>query len=84
MVLADSFSKDLKEKLLTFLNQNLDIKTYKNISPIKIESGVSVESTESSAYRVDVLMENDTENSKEAQPPEKGETSERNRSNRGN
>ena len=74
--LADSFSKDLKEKLLTFLNQNLDIKTYKNISPIKIESGVSVSTNDANSYRVDVQMENDTENSKEAQPPEKGETPE--------
>jgi hypothetical protein len=73
VVLADSFSKDLKDKLLTFLNQNLDTKTYKNISPIQIEPGISVESGELSDYRVDVQMENDTENSTEAQPPEKGE-----------
>jgi hypothetical protein len=76
VALADSFSQEVKEKLLTFLNQNLDAKTYKNISPIKVEAGKSVSSTESSAYRVDVLMENDTENSTEAQPPEKGETPE--------
>lgn len=67
--LADSFSKDLKEKLESFLQQNLDTKTFKNIS-FKVEGGTSVESTESSAYRVDVLMENDTENSKEAEPKE--------------
>jgi hypothetical protein len=72
--LADSFSKDLKEKLLTFLQQNLDVKTFKNISPIKIESGVSVSTNDANSYRVDVQMENDTENSTEAQPPEKGET----------
>ena len=76
VALADSFSQEVKEKLLTFLNQNLDTKTYKNISPIKVEAGKSVASTETSAYRVDVLMENDTENSTEAQPPEKGETPE--------
>ena len=76
VTLADSFSKDLKDKLLTFLNQNLDTKTYKNISPIKIEGGTSVESSKSKDYRVDVLMENDTENSTEALPPEKGETPE--------
>jgi hypothetical protein len=74
ITLADSFSKDLKDKLLTFLNQNLDTKTYKNISPIQIQPGISVESSELSDYRVDVQMENDTENSTEAQPPEKGET----------
>jgi hypothetical protein len=71
--LADSLSKDLKDKLESFLQQNLDTKTFKNIS-FKIDPGKSVESQESSAYRVDVLMENDTENSTEAQPPEKGET----------
>ena len=76
ITVADSFSKDLKDKLLTFLNQNLSTKTYKNISPIKIEGGTSVESSKSEDYRVDVLMENDTENSTEAQPPEKGETPE--------
>ena len=75
VVLADSFSKDLKDKLESFLQQNLDIKTFKNIS-FKIEPGKSVESQESSAYRVDVLMENDTENSTEALPPEKSVTPE--------
>ena len=70
---ASSFSKDLKDKLTTFLQQSLDVKTFKNIS-FKDEGGKSEESTEPSAYRVDVQMENDTENSTEAQPPEKGET----------
>ena len=72
--LADSLSKDLKDKLLTFLQQNLDTKTFKNISPIKIEGGTSVTTNDANSYRVDVQMENDTLNSTEAQPPEKGET----------
>jgi hypothetical protein len=72
--LADSFSKDLKDKLTTFLQQSLDVKTFKNISPIKINPGKSLETDNKEDYRVDVLMENDTENSTEAQPPEKGET----------
>jgi hypothetical protein len=72
--LADSFSKDLKDKLTTFLQQSLDVKTFKNISPIKINPGKGLETDNKEDYRVDVLMENDTENSTEAQPPEKGET----------
>jgi hypothetical protein len=71
--LADSFSKDLKDKLTTFLQQSLDVKTFKNISPIKIEPGKAIETDNIEDYRVDVLMENDTENSTEALPPEKGE-----------
>ena len=74
VILADSLSKDLKDKLLTFLQQNLDTKTLKNISPIKIEGGTSVTTNDANSYRVDVQMENDTLNSTEAQPPEKGET----------
>ena len=72
--MADSLSKDLKDKLLTYLQQNLGTKTFKNISPIKIEGGTSVTTNDDSSYRVDVQMENDTLNSTEAQPPEKGET----------
>ena len=76
VILADSLSKDLKDKLLIFLQQNLDTKTFKNISPIKIEGGTSVTTNDANSYRVDVQMENDTLNSTEAQPPEKGETPE--------
>jgi hypothetical protein len=74
VILADSLSKDLKDKLLTYLQQNLGTKTFKNISPIKIEGGTSVTTNDANSYRVDVQMENDTLNSTEAQPPEKGET----------
>lgn len=74
VLLAESFSKDLKDKLLTYLQQNLDVKTFKNISPIKIELGKSLETDNKEDYRVDLIIENDTLNSTEAQPPEKGET----------
>ena len=73
LTVASDLTKDLKNKLSDFLQQSLDVKTFKNVT-FKDQGGTGVESTESSAYRVDVLMENDTENSTEAQPPEKGET----------
>jgi hypothetical protein len=72
---ASDLTKDLKNKLTDFLQQSLSIQTFKNIT-FKDEGGTGVESTESSAYRVDVLMENDTENSTEALPPEKSVTPE--------
>jgi hypothetical protein len=70
---SKTYAEEVKDIITQALQQALDTKLYKNISPIQVK-GNSVESTESSAYRVDALMENDTENSKEAQPPEKGET----------
>ena len=67
LTLADTFAKQVKDSLTSFLQQNLDNKTFQNVS-FKVEQGTSVESTEPSDYRVDVIMENDTENSKEAEP----------------
>ena len=65
--LADTFAKQVKDSLSLFLIQTLDNKTFQNVS-FKVNPGTSVESSEASDYRVDVLMENDTENSKEAEP----------------
>ena len=70
--ISKTYAEEVKDILIQSLQQSLDTKLYKNISPIQV-IGNSVESTESSAYRVDAQMENDTENSTEAQPPEKGE-----------
>ena len=72
---SKTYAEEVKDIITQALQQSLDTKLYKNISPIQVK-GNSVESTESSAYRVDALMENDTENSTEALPPEKGETPE--------
>ncbi len=70
--LGKEFATKVKTNLELFLQQALDTKTFQNVS-FKIEQGTSVDSSDNNSYRVDVVMENDTENSKEAegQPIEK-------------
>jgi hypothetical protein len=69
--LSKEFADKVKTEIESRLNSSgIDPKLLSNISPIETKGSVAVDGDTKDDYRVDVKMENDTQNSKEAQPKE--------------
>jgi hypothetical protein len=75
--IAKKFANDVKTEILTKLNSSgIDPKLISNISTFETKGNPALSSDTDSDYRVDVLMENDSEKSKDLNPEEqKGEGS---------
>jgi hypothetical protein len=69
--LSKEFANKVKTEIETRLkNSGIDPKLITNITLIESKGNVAVSSDTESDYRVDVVMENDTQNSKDSQPKE--------------
>jgi len=70
--LAKKFANDVKTEILTKLNSSgIDPKLISNISTFETKGNPAFSTDEDNDYRVDVLMENDSEKSKDLDPKEK-------------